>query len=44
MIPDAYIKEWYAHAPWHEWGMVEQDLLITGPVNAVRFHARRAGG
>ncbi len=21
MIPDAYIKEWYAHAPWHEWGM-----------------------
>lgn len=29
MIPDAYIKEWYAHAPWHEWGMVEQDLLIS---------------
>jgi len=29
MIPDAYIKEWYAHALWHEWGMVEQDLLIS---------------
>ena len=29
MIPDAYIKEWYAHAPWHKWTMVEQDLLIS---------------
>ena len=29
MIPDAYIKEWYAYAPWHKWTMVEQDLLIS---------------
>lgn len=28
MISDAYIKEWYETAPWQEWSMVEQDLLI----------------
>jgi predicted nucleotidyltransferase component of viral defense system len=29
MIPEAYIREWYESAPWQEWGMVEQDLLIS---------------
>jgi hypothetical protein len=29
MIPEAYIREWYMNAPWQEWGMVEQDLLIS---------------
>ena len=35
MIPQAYITEWYDHAPWRNPAMVEQDLksdaeLVSG--------------
>jgi predicted nucleotidyltransferase component of viral defense system len=29
MIPENYLREWKAHAPWKTDGMVEQDLIIS---------------
>lgn len=29
MIPKPYIAEWQSHAPWKEFGQVEQDLIIS---------------
>ena len=35
MIPKPQIAQWKAHAPWNEFGQIEQDLIISRALVAI---------
>lgn len=35
MIPKPEIAQWKAHAPWNEFGQIEQDLIISRALVAI---------
>ena len=43
MIPEAYIRDWQAKAPWRDWAMVEQDLIVCRTVLEIFRHPVLAG-
>ncbi|MFH0909292.1 MAG: nucleotidyl transferase AbiEii/AbiGii toxin family protein [bacterium] len=38
MIPDSYIRDWRANAPWGDWSKIEQDLVICRSVVEIFRH------